>query len=119
VGHFKIPKSKIVSKVIGKIFKDVEIDLDALQYESCTFNCCRLLFTGTTRVHLVNCTFTDCGIGYRGPAENTLNCLSVLYQSSDERGKGVIEMFLAGIRQGYPPHSEDLAQLGLKKAPAE
>ena len=90
-----------MAKIEGQTFTNIEINLDADQYENCTFIRCRIFYAGTVRQPMVNCKLEDCGIGYDGAAKNMLGFLSALYHSGDF-GKLAVDTTFLTIRHPGP-----------------
>jgi len=97
-----------MAKIKGQTFGPVEIDLEANEYEDCVFNESRLFLKGAGRALIKNCQFNKCSISFGEAAQNTIDCLSLLYQSSDEALKGLIDSLFRGVREGRFPLSGNL-----------
>lgn len=57
------------------------INLDSNEYVRCTFKRCRIVFSGTGPVSLIDNSFDECKWAFEGPAAATIQFMTMPYQS--------------------------------------
>jgi hypothetical protein len=76
-------------------FKDLTISLDGSTFVGCTFNHCKLIYSGMLPVTLEDNVFNNCSWDFSGAARNTVGFMSALYMGG---GKELIEATIDNIR---------------------
>jgi hypothetical protein len=64
-----------------KEFRNKTIATDGEEYETCSFNECRLTFAGGEPPRFYDCVFINCDIDVIGPALRTVGFLTALWIS--------------------------------------
>jgi hypothetical protein len=82
------------------IFEDTGVDLDGHSFVGCTFNRCRVMYSGGNFVDLKVNTFRDCFWEFKGPAAHTLQFLRALYHGCGG-GRELVEQTMRQF--GVPP----------------
>lgn len=80
------------SEIVG-----LRIEMDGKEFRGITFRNCTLVYSGGSLTSLNN-TFLNCQWIFEGPAGNTLNLISQIYQ--EDGGDKLIEKLIKGIRLG-------------------
>ena len=60
-------------------FSGGRVNLDSQRFESCVFENCVVVFSGTGSYELRDCTFKDCSFSLEGPAAAALKFMSDFY----------------------------------------
>ena len=60
-------------------FTDVTIHLDGCTFIDCTFEQCRLIYSGFMVGHTQRCNFVGCKWEFAGPAANTIGFMTAIY----------------------------------------
>lgn len=95
----------------NKTFDNLEVQLDGCSYHQCTFNACRLVFSGQSMPDVRECTIrADCLWGLTGPAQNTINFLTGLYKMVPV-GTALVEGIFQQIRTGVLPPNASVVPL--------
>jgi hypothetical protein len=80
----------------NQTFENLAISLDGGSFYGCTFNKCRLQFSGLLPVHLEGGNkFENCKWEFAGPASTTIGLMSALYKAG---ARDLIEATLRVIR---------------------
>ena len=88
--------------VKNKKFRNTFISLDGGTFEKCTFEKCKMIYSGYLPVSLIHCTYgPDLEWSFDGPAANTIAFMRGLYESGATQ---LIENTFESIR-GKPPKS--------------
>ena len=74
-----------------------KVVLDNNSFTNCSFSNCELEFSGKGPVGMTGCEFNNVRWVFSGPAENTLNFLSAMYNGMGEGGKQVVEATFADV----------------------
>jgi hypothetical protein len=85
---------------LNQTFADLTITLDGGTFHGCTFERCRLRFSGLALPDLGGNSFNQCEWDFIGPARDTLAFLQVLYH--DQGGGSLIERIFGLIRNRGP-----------------
>lgn len=62
-------------------FEDTTISLDGGSFYGCTFNRCKLQFSGLLSITLEGGRYNDCNWEFTGPAANTISFMTALYKA--------------------------------------
>ena len=65
----------------NQTFTDTAISLDGASFYECTFNRCKLQFSGVLPVVLEGSRMNDCNWEFAGPAANTVGFMAALYKA--------------------------------------
>lgn len=68
----------IMEKIVGRTFRNQNVNLDFSDYEKCSFVGCTI-HTDYGTFRLVNCDFSDCKIDLGGPAQNMSKLLRLFF----------------------------------------
>lgn len=81
---------------VGKTYRGLRVQLDGGSFRDCTFEDCRLHFSGAFGVELTNCKFKNgCSWHVDGHAKETLDFLRTLYR---EGGPRIVETTFDTVR---------------------
>jgi len=83
----------------GATFTDAIEAMDGNVYDRCTFNRCRIVYSGGSLPMLNNCQFNDCNWTLGDAAERTMIFLRLLYHGMGPGGQQLVEETLKGLRQ--------------------
>lgn len=87
--------------VKGMLFREQTVRLDGKTFEDCTFERCRLVYSGMKPIELIGGTIDCCIWDFDGPALNVFNFLAMLEGSG---GAGLVDEVLRKVR-----HSAEVA----------
>ncbi|MFN3890305.1 MAG: hypothetical protein ACK4MV_07905 [Beijerinckiaceae bacterium] len=79
----------------GEKFTEVMVTIDGSSFYDCTFERCRVVYSGLLPFTLQNPKFIDCKWEVLGPADNTLKFLGALYNAG---ANDLVEGTFATIR---------------------
>lgn len=82
-----------------KTFRDETVDVDGVEFSNCTFERCRVRYSGGALPVLAGCRFGGCQFVFAREAENTLNFIRALYHSGMPE---VVESTFADLRANAP-----------------
>lgn len=88
-----------MTKNIRNTYKNCTVQLDNNEFVECTFDHCKLIYSGLGPVSLVSCHFTNVGWDFAGPARNTIEFLRGLYHGMGEGGRQLVERTFEDIRK--------------------
>jgi len=88
-----------MTKNIRNTYKNSTVRLDDNEFVECTFDHCRLIYSGTTPVSLVGCHLINVGWEFDGPANNTIQFLRGVYHGMGEGGRELVERTFDDIRK--------------------
>ena len=83
---------KGTTKISGYVFEDDDVVLDFMEYESCSFKNCRILYYGHGPFKVGNNEFGGCTFVLEGPAAAGLTFLRHLAGSSNMGGRDLAAM---------------------------
>ncbi len=63
----------------GKKYHDIVVSLDGCTFVDCTFERCKLLYSGLMPCQMSGNTVTDCEWQFVGPAANTIQFMTATY----------------------------------------
>lgn len=78
-----------------KEFTNETVVIDGEEYETCTFEGCRLVFAGGTVPEFYDCVFRECDWSLIGAAENTVGFLASLWTAGN---RTLVETIFSSIR---------------------
>jgi hypothetical protein len=78
-------------------FHDIVVYLDGSTFLRCTFERCRLVYSGLIPSHLEGCSFSGCKWEFAGPAANVIAFFTGLY--SQGGGVDLVEKTFDSIRK--------------------
>ncbi|KAF0193322.1 MAG: hypothetical protein FD165_425 [Gammaproteobacteria bacterium] len=81
-------------------FESQDVHLDFMEYQRCTFNNCKVLYSGYGPVRLGENTFNSCQFYFVDGARHTMEFLSDLYHGLGDTGRDLIEDAFDNIRSG-------------------
>lgn len=87
-------------RVEGRTYVDQEILLDGQEYIGCTFRRVRFVYSAIQQVSLSGNMIEDCTWAFDGPAADTVNFLSGLYNGTGEGGRVIVDATFDNIRKG-------------------
>jgi hypothetical protein len=94
----------------GNVFMGARVILDGSSFVRCHFENCRLVFSGTASVTLIENVILNSTWEFVGPAEYTLQFLKALYHFGPS-GTELVEDIFHSIRVADPlPATPDLPQ---------
>ena len=82
----------------GQTFREVPIHLDGCTFIECTFERCRMIYSGLIVGHIQRCNFVGCKWEFAGPAANTLGFMTALY-GIDKVGPQMIDEIFQNIKK--------------------
>lgn len=97
--------------VYNATYRNEVIQVAGHHFEKCFFERCQLEYDGIEEVAFSNCTLRDVNWSFVGPAANTINFLSALYNGFGDLGKQVTEQFFESIRTTRQIHAYDSGQV--------
>jgi hypothetical protein len=65
----------------NQTFNDMTISMDGGSFYGCTFNRCKLQFSGLLPITLDRGNYHDCNWEFSGPAANTVTFMTALYKA--------------------------------------
>ncbi len=74
--------------------------LDFHEYDSCEFRDCRFVVLGYGPFVLNKCEVINCTFHFAGPAANTIQTMSAIYNNNGDQGKQLVEATFENIRNG-------------------
>jgi len=94
--------------VYRQTYRNQKVLIDGQHFEDCLFEKCLLEYAGTEEVAFVSCTLRDVDWSFIGPAANTINFLSSLYNGFGEGAQRVVEELFQSIRSGEPGQTDPI-----------
>ena len=88
-------------KNIAKVYENITVKLDDNEFLRCKFLNCRLEYSGSGRMSMVECSFVNTQWAFTGPAKNTLQFMRAVYHGTGGGGKKMIERTFEMIKE--PP----------------
>lgn len=90
-----------MTKNIDNVYENLTVKLDNDEFLRCTFINCRMEYSGSGPLSLVECSFVNTQWAFTGPAKNTLRFMRAVYHGTGEGGKKMIEKTFEQIKE--PP----------------
>ncbi|MCF7676249.1 MAG: hypothetical protein K9N23_10550 [Akkermansiaceae bacterium] len=87
-------------KITKYTFANEEVVLDFHEYDTCEFRDCRFVVLGHGPFVLNKCEVVNCTFHFAGPAANTIQTMSAIYNNNGEQGKQLVEATFENIRKG-------------------
>ena len=87
-------------KITKYTFANEEVMLDFHEYDTCEFRDCRFVVLGYGPFVLNKCEVINCTFHFAGPAANTIQTMSAIYNNNGEQGKQLVEATFENIRSG-------------------
>ena len=97
-------------KIVKTTFANEEVLLDFHEYDTCVFRDCRFVVLGYGPFVLNQCEVINCTFNFAGPAANTIQTMSAIYNNNGEQGKQLIEATFDNIRKGIAAPAQPTAQ---------
>ena len=73
-------------------FSNEDVHLDGNEFRHCTFDHCKIIFSGKELCTLFDCTFDSCNWRFADAAERTLDFMTMMYA-----GGGAYKTVIQGI----------------------
>ncbi len=97
-------------KIVKNTFANEEVLLDFHEYDTCVFRDCRFVVLGYGPFVLNQCEVINCTFNFAGPAANTIQTMSAIYNNNGDQGKQLIEATFDNIRKGIAATAPAAAQ---------
>jgi hypothetical protein len=88
------------TRIAGYEFSNEDAYLDFQRFENCSFTDCKIIIHGSGPFDLENNNFVRCKFVFSGPAANTLQILTKLYQGGFRE---LVDVTLQNIRNNKSP----------------
>lgn len=86
-------------RIKNQEFNNETIKLDDNSFDHCTFNNCKMIYSGTGPVNLSNSTISNAEWTFEGPAANTMTFLKVITEGLGDGGKELLLNSFEGLRE--------------------
>ncbi|MBV9699283.1 MAG: hypothetical protein JO078_04065 [Candidatus Eremiobacteraeota bacterium] len=80
----------MIEHVRGR-FSRTRVNLDNQRFESCVFENCVVVFSGTGSYGLRDCSFKDCSFALEGPAASALQFMTDFYRIAPQMIEGMFD----------------------------
>ena len=87
-------------KISNQSFRKMDIRLDFAEFENCTFEDCKMVYSGYGPVSMVGNTFVNVTWFFADAAQNTIGFLTSVYHGGGDGGRRLVEATIENIRAG-------------------
>lgn len=82
-----------------KTFTNQDLVVSGHTFSGCTFDGCRLIYTGVGDCELIASTMRKCRWAFDGPAASTMQFLAQLYHECGPEGRRLVDETFAEVRR--------------------